>query len=195
MTKTPSLPSPLPSRLSRLVAGGPLNRAIHVSRCLHTVRSDHHTISYHLKGAVPAPEAKPCRDASGAGSTAPVALYLNRRLRPFTALNSWTGSLFTGSDSWTELHLNRGLPGSAVYDLSTARQRSPRMLRRPRQIKIPLNSAKTDQDRKPQCACQPRTNANMLIGRDAGSTRMASTSALLSDEALLRVDTKMEKGK
>ena len=110
-------------------------------------------------------------------------------------LNSWTGSLFTGSDSWTELHLNRGLPGSAVYDLSTARQRSPRMLRRPRQIKIPLNSAKTDQDRKPQCACQPRTNANMLIGRDAGSTRMASTSALLSDEALLRVDAKMEKGK
>jgi len=35
----------------------------------------------------------------------------------------------------------------------------------------------------------------MLIGRDAGSTRMASTSALLSDEALLRSDAKMEKAK
>ena len=48
-----------------------------------------------------------------------------------------------------------------------------------------LNNAKTAQDRKPRCAWQPRTSANMLIGRDAGSTRMASTSALLSDEALL----------
>lgn len=37
--------------------------------------------------------------------------------------------------------------------------------------------------------------ANMLIGRDAGSTRMASTSALRSDEALLRSDAKMEKAK
>jgi hypothetical protein len=36
-----------------------------------------------------------------------VALYLNRRLWPFTALKSWTGSLSTGFNSWTELHLNR----------------------------------------------------------------------------------------
>ena len=36
-----------------------------------------------------------------------VALYLNRRLWPFTALNSWTGSLFTGLKSWLGLHLNR----------------------------------------------------------------------------------------
>jgi integrase len=50
-----------------------------------------------------------------------VDLHLNRRLWPFTALNSWTGSLSTGFDSWTELHLNRGFPGSAVYDLSTDR--------------------------------------------------------------------------
>jgi hypothetical protein len=54
-----------------------------------------------------------------------VALYLNRRLWPFTALNSWTGSLSTGFNSWTELHLNRGLPRprERVYDLSTVRQR------------------------------------------------------------------------
>ena len=32
----------------------------------------------------------------------------------------------------------------------------------------------------------------MLIGKDAGSTRMTSTSALLSDEALLRSNAKME---
>jgi hypothetical protein len=53
--------------------------------------------------------------------TADVALYLNRRLRPFTALNSWTGGISTGCNSWTELHLNRGLPGGAVYDLSAGR--------------------------------------------------------------------------
>jgi hypothetical protein len=35
----------------------------------------------------------------------------------------------------------------------------------------------------------------MLIGRDAGSTRMASTSALLSDEALQRRAVRMEKAK
>jgi hypothetical protein len=36
-----------------------------------------------------------------------VALYINRRLWPFTALNSWTGSVSTGCNSRTELHLNR----------------------------------------------------------------------------------------
>jgi hypothetical protein len=38
----------------------------------------------------------------------------------------------------------------------------------------------------------------MLIGRDAGSTQMASTSALLcelSDETRLRSDARMEKAK
>src|SRR5271166_6603307 len=30
----------------------------------------------------------------------PVALYLNRRLWPFTALNSWTGGLSIGLNSW-----------------------------------------------------------------------------------------------
>jgi len=39
-----------------------------------------------------------------------VALYLNRRLRPFTALNSWTGSRSTAFNSQTELHLNRRQP-------------------------------------------------------------------------------------
>jgi pimeloyl-ACP methyl ester carboxylesterase len=34
-----------------------------------------------------------------------VALYLNRRLWPFTALNSWTGSLSTGFKSRLELAL------------------------------------------------------------------------------------------
>jgi hypothetical protein len=33
--------------------------------------------------------------------TVVVALYLNRRLWPFTALNSWTGGLATGLNSWT----------------------------------------------------------------------------------------------
>jgi hypothetical protein len=33
-----------------------------------------------------------------------VALYLNRGQWPFTALNSWTGSLSTRFNSWTELH-------------------------------------------------------------------------------------------
>src|SRR5262249_6421739 len=42
----------------------------------------------------------------------------------FTALNLWTGSLCTGFNSRMELHLNRGSPGSAVYDLSTARHQS-----------------------------------------------------------------------
>ena len=42
--------------------------------------------------------------------------YLNRRLGPFTALKSWTGILFTAFNSWTELHLNRGLPPSVVDD-------------------------------------------------------------------------------
>jgi hypothetical protein len=51
-----------------------------------------------------------------------VALYLNRRQWPFTALNSWTGSRSAAFNSGMELHLNRGLPGSAVYDLSTVRQ-------------------------------------------------------------------------
>jgi hypothetical protein len=31
------------------------------------------------------------------------ALYLNRRLWPFTALNSWTGGVSTGCNSWMEL--------------------------------------------------------------------------------------------
>jgi hypothetical protein len=53
----------------------------------------------------------------------------------------------------------------------------------------------TAQDRKRRRACQPRTNANMLIGRDAGSTRITAISALLSDEAPLRSDAKMEKAK
>jgi hypothetical protein len=35
-----------------------------------------------------------------------VALYLNRRLWSFAALNSWTRSLSTGFNWWTELHLN-----------------------------------------------------------------------------------------
>jgi hypothetical protein len=39
-----------------------------------------------------------------------VALYLNRRQLPFTALNSSIGALPTGFDSWTELHLNRRQP-------------------------------------------------------------------------------------
>jgi hypothetical protein len=42
-----------------------------------------------------------------------IALYLNRRQPPFTALNSWTGSLSTGLKSWLELHLSRGLPWGA----------------------------------------------------------------------------------
>ena len=36
-----------------------------------------------------------------------VALYLNRRQWPFTALNSWTGTRSTRFNSWTELYLNR----------------------------------------------------------------------------------------
>src|SRR5262245_35883081 len=51
-----------------------------------------------------------------------VALYLNRRLWSFTALNSWTGSQSIGFNSWPELHLNRGLPRERVYDLSTAQR-------------------------------------------------------------------------
>src|SRR5262245_39163342 len=35
-----------------------------------------------------------------------VALYLNRRQWPFTALNSWTGSRYAAFNSRTELHLN-----------------------------------------------------------------------------------------
>src|SRR5215813_3453720 len=51
-------------------------------------------------------------EASGDGlqgldGTEAVGLYLNRRLWPFTALNSWTGSLSAGFKSWLELHLNR----------------------------------------------------------------------------------------
>ncbi len=65
----------------------------------------------------------------------------------------------------------------------------------PQQLKMPLNSAKAAQNRKPRYAWQPRRNANMLIGRDSGSTRMASTSALLSDETLLRSGAKMKKAK
>jgi hypothetical protein len=40
-------------------------------------------------------------------ASALVALYLNRRLWPFTVVNSWTGSLSTAFNSWMELHLNR----------------------------------------------------------------------------------------
>ena len=47
-----------------------------------------------------------------------VALYLNRRQRPFTALNSWTGSLSTASKSGMELHLNRRQPRVRVCRLS-----------------------------------------------------------------------------
>jgi hypothetical protein len=36
-----------------------------------------------------------------------VALYLNRRQWPFTALNSWTGSPSPAFSSRQELHLNR----------------------------------------------------------------------------------------
>ena len=36
-----------------------------------------------------------------------VALYLNRRLWPFTALNSWTGGLSIGSNFVETLYLNR----------------------------------------------------------------------------------------
>jgi hypothetical protein len=42
-----------------------------------------------------------------------VALYLNRRLSPFTALNSWTGSRSTGCKSCLEQHLNRRQPRSS----------------------------------------------------------------------------------
>jgi hypothetical protein len=38
---------------------------------------------------------------------------LKSRLWPFAALNSWTGSLSTRFNSWTELHLSRGLPWGA----------------------------------------------------------------------------------
>ena len=38
---------------------------------------------------------------SGAGPIPVVALYLNRRLWPFTALKSWTGGLATGLNSRT----------------------------------------------------------------------------------------------
>ncbi len=68
-----------------------------------------------------------------------------------------------------------------------------------------LTSAATDQNaveqredrlkQKARYAWQPRRNANILIGTDAGGTRMASTSALLSDEALLRSEAKMKKAK
>ena len=34
------------------------------------------------------------------GTDLVVALYLNRRLWPFTALNSWTGGLSIGLNSW-----------------------------------------------------------------------------------------------
>jgi hypothetical protein len=37
-----------------------------------------------------------------------VALYLNRRLWPFTALNSWTGSLSIDLDSWKGWTRSRG---------------------------------------------------------------------------------------
>src|SRR4029077_14951432 len=42
-----------------------------------------------------------------------VALYLNRRLWPFTALNPWTGSRSTGCKSCLEQHLNRRQPRSS----------------------------------------------------------------------------------
>jgi hypothetical protein len=44
------------------------------------------------------------------GKTLAVALYLNRRQWPFTALNSWTGSRSAAFNSGTELHLNRRQP-------------------------------------------------------------------------------------
>src|SRR6202035_2274588 len=53
------------------------------------------------------------RKTIGALATADVGLYLNRRtveLWPFTALNSWTGSLSAGFKSCLELHLNLRQP-------------------------------------------------------------------------------------
>ena len=47
--------------------------------------------------------------------TVVVALHLNRRLWPFTALNSWTGSLSTGFKSWLELYLNRRQPRFLLF--------------------------------------------------------------------------------
>jgi hypothetical protein len=38
--------------------------------------------------------------STGGYVIASVALYLNRRLWPFTALNSWTGGLSVGLNSW-----------------------------------------------------------------------------------------------
>src|SRR5271166_1440618 len=40
------------------------------------------------------------RATSRALKVSAVALYLNRRLWPFTALNSWTGGLSIGLNSW-----------------------------------------------------------------------------------------------
>jgi TnpA family transposase len=37
------------------------------------------------------------------GHVTAVALHLNRRLWPFTALNSWTGGVSTGCNSWTDV--------------------------------------------------------------------------------------------
>jgi hypothetical protein len=39
------------------------------------------------------------------GDVKGVGTSLNRRLWPFTALNSWTGSLSTAFNSWTELQI------------------------------------------------------------------------------------------
>ena len=61
-----------------------------------------------------------------------------------------------------------------------------------------VQNAVESQGRPPENIRQARRNANMLIGRDAGSTQMASTSALLcelSDETRLRSDARMEKVK
>jgi hypothetical protein len=51
-----------------------------------------------------------------------VALHLNRRLWPFTALNSWTGSLSSGFKSWLELYLNRRQPRFLLFPSEVVQQ-------------------------------------------------------------------------
>lgn len=57
-----------------------------------------------------------------------VALHLNRRLRSFTALNSWTRSLSIGLDSWSELYLNprrHRFSGAQPADKDYHQQKAP----------------------------------------------------------------------
>jgi hypothetical protein len=51
-----------------------------------------------------------------------VALYLNRRLWPFTALNLWTGSPSTRFNSGTELYLNRRQPWILILSSEVVQQ-------------------------------------------------------------------------